>query len=88
MINLDSIFEEIEKQNTFTYENLETENDKNQRIVNIVFSQLLPITDNMLGFQLHKNIIKEIISQFSNQYNIPSDLLQNIIKIVNEYSHT
>ena len=46
---------------------------------------MLPITDNMLGFQLHKNNIKEIITQFSNQYSIPSELLQNITKIVDEY---
>jgi hypothetical protein len=39
----------------------------------------------MLGFQLHKNTIKEIITQFSNQYSIPSELLENITKIVDEY---
>ena len=85
IIDLDSIFEEIEKQNTFNYENLETDIEKNQRIVNIVFSQLVPITDNMLGFQFDKNTIKEIITQFSNQYSIPTELLKNITKIVDEY---
>jgi hypothetical protein len=80
-----SINEEIEKQSNFSHSKKETEEDKSQRIANIVFSQLLPITDNMLGFKLDKNKIKEIITVFSNIYNIPEDLMYNVIKLVDDH---
>ncbi len=41
----------------------------------------------MLGFKLEKDKIREIITVFANQYNIPQALLQNIIKIVDEYEY-
>jgi hypothetical protein len=50
-----------------------------------VFSQLLPITDNMLEFLVDKENIKEIITVFANQYGIQDELFQNIIKIVDDY---
>jgi len=33
---------------------------------------------------LEKNKIKEIITVFANQYGIPEELFQNIIKIVDD----
>jgi hypothetical protein len=77
-----SIFEEIEKQNSFDFS--ESEEDKNNRISNIVFSQLLPITDNMLSFEVDKEEIKSCILSFSKQYNIQEDLNNHLILMVDE----
>lgn len=79
---LDSIFEEIEKYNTTQSNTNESEQDKNNRIANIVFSQLLPTTDNMLGFQLDKEKVKEIIFGFANQYNISDELKFILMEVI------
>lgn len=79
-----SIFQEIERQNTMNSSDNESEEDKNTRISNIVFSQLLPITDNMLSFEVEKENIKEVILAFSKQYCIPNELNQHLITMVEE----
>jgi hypothetical protein len=79
-----SIFQEIERQNSMENNNNETEEDKNTRISNIVFSQLLPITDNMLSFEVDKENIKEVIFAFSKQYGIPNELNDHLISMVEE----
>jgi hypothetical protein len=81
-----SIFEEIEKQNNFDFS--ESEEDKNNRISNIVFSQLLPITDNMLSFEVNKAEIKSCILSFSKQYNIPEELNAHLILMVDEKEYS
>jgi hypothetical protein len=86
LLTLDSIFEEIEKHNNFVGSN-ESDFDKNQRIVNTVFSQLYPICDNMLTFMLEKEKIKELISGFSKQYGLSQDLDDHLIKMVEDYKY-
>lgn len=81
-----SIYEEIEKQNNSDIS--ESEEDKNSRIANIVFSQLLPITDNMLSFEVNKDNIKSCIISFSKQYNIAEELNQHILTMVDEKEYT
>ena len=83
-----SIFEEIEKQNDSVSNANESEEEKNNRISNIVFSQLLPITDNMLCFEISKEKIKEIICGFAKQYSIPFDLNQHLISMVDDFVYT
>jgi hypothetical protein len=83
---IDSIYEEIEKQNKIMGNN-ENDHDKNQRIVNTVFSQLYPICDNMLTFMLEKEKIKELISGFSKQYSLGQELDDHLIKIIDDYPY-
>ena len=65
---LDTIFEEIEKQDW-------NESDaENERIISdVVFSQLLPIIENMLSFSIQRENIKEIVMTYSKQYNLPDE---------------
>ena len=77
-----SIYKEIEKQNKLDFS--ESEEEKNSRIANIVFSQLLPITDNMLSFEVNREEIKGSILSFSKQYNICDDLNGHLIQMVDE----
>lgn len=51
---------------------------------NIIFSQLIPITDNMLEF-LDKNDVKNIINSFSKQYSLHQDMDEQLKLIVDEY---
>lgn len=62
----------------------ETEKDKCYRINNIVFCQLLPVADNMITFEVDKDIITNIINGFSKQYNLPEDLNNHLAKIVED----
>jgi hypothetical protein len=83
---LDSIYEEIEKQNKMMGTN-ESDSEKNQRIINTVFSQLYPICDNMLTFLLEKEKIKELISGFSKQYGLGKELDDHLIKIIDDCNY-
>ena len=63
---------------------IESDDEKNARISNIVFSQLLPITDNMLEFQVDKEKLKEMIVTFSKQYVVDEMLTSQILKIIDD----
>jgi hypothetical protein len=62
----------------------ETEKEKSYRINNIVFCQLLPVADNMISFEVNKRIIKNVISGFAKQYNLPEDLNNHLTRIVED----
>ena len=49
---------------------------------NIVFAQLLPITDNMIDFGLDINIVERIIVPFINQYKIGPELAITITSVI------
>ena len=49
---------------------------------NIVFAQLLPITDNMIDFGLDINIVEGIILPFINQYKIGPELAVTITSVI------
>ena len=49
---------------------------------NIVFAQLLPITDNMIDFGLDINIVEGIILPFINQYKIGPELAITITSVI------
>jgi hypothetical protein len=83
--NIDSIFEEIEKHNC-EEGNEESELEKCNRMENIVFSQLLPIANNMLEF-LDKEDIKVAIEGFSRQYNLSKELIDQLKIIIDDYQN-
>ena len=64
-------------------DNVEDE-DIQTKYSNIVFTQLVPITNNMLDFGLEINIIENIILTLIEKYNINKDLAGTIIDIINE----
>ena len=64
-------------------DNVEDE-DIQTKYSNIVFTQLVPITNNMLDFGLEINIIENIILPLIEKYNINKDLAGTIIAIINE----
>lgn len=56
----------------------ESGRDYKLKLSNIVFSQLVPITDNMLGFNFPKNEITKILESVLNKYPI-NDKQRNVI---------
>lgn len=51
---------------------------------NIVFSQLIPITDNMIEFGVGKEMVKEIIDPFIEKYSISKPYEEMIYEIMNK----
>ena len=49
---------------------------------NIVFAQLLPMTDNMIDFGLDINIVEGIILPFINKYKISQELAVTITAVI------
>lgn len=61
--------------------------DSNQfHLNNLVFSQLLPLSDNMLEFGLSQDRIKEIISPVVEQYHLDKELEDSIYGVLNRPS--
>jgi hypothetical protein len=63
---------------------IENEEQKQTRISNIAFSQVLPYSNNMLDFQIDKKIIFEVVNSFVKKYNINKDLEEAIVMNVKE----
>lgn len=51
---------------------------------NIVFSQLLPYTNNMVEFNIEKSKIKELIDHFATKFDLDENYKQIIIQNVDE----
>jgi len=58
--------------------------DIESRYSNIVFSQLVPITNNMIDFGLDINIIENIILPLIEKYHIDKDLAGTVISLIND----
>ena len=58
--------------------------DIESRYSNIVFSQLVPITNNMIDFGLDINIIENIILPLIEKYHIDKDLAETVITLIND----
>ena len=54
------------------------ENEKNNKIKIIVFSKLLTLIHNMIQFKINKEIIEEILNDFSKKYYLTDDEINNI----------
>ena len=64
---------------------INTENNKEneEKYSNIVFAQLLPITNNMIEFGLDVNIVEEIIVPIIQQYKISPELSEVVMTTIN-----
>ena len=56
--------------------------DNYSNIGNIVFSQLLPLTDNMVDFGLDLNIVEEIVVPLIKQYKISPELAETVLSMI------
>ena len=57
--------------------------EKEEKYSNIVFAQLVPITDNMIEFGLDINIVEEIILPIIKQYKISTEFAEVVISTIN-----
>ena len=67
-----SIKKELEKSEQTNKETIskETEIEKKERISNVCFSHMLPLTNNMIEFYFKKDIIKKTVDLFVKKYDI------------------
>ena len=61
----------------------DSQKESDEMYANIVFSQLVPISDNMIEFGLNRKMIKEIIKPIIKHYNIS----ENSIAIIDDVIH-
>jgi hypothetical protein len=59
------------------------DHDIEESYSNIVFAQLIPMTDNMIDFGLDINIIENIILPLIEKYHIDKDLAETVITLIN-----
>jgi len=76
-----SVIEEINLQSLGIPNNLEEENDKNN---NIVFSQLLSLSYQILIFIKEKDKIKDLILKFIKVYQLPEQFSNQLLKTIEE----
>ena len=62
-------------------ENVKDE-DITERYSNIVFSQLVPITNNMIDFGLDKSVVESIVLPIIKKYNINDELATTIFSVI------
>ena len=53
------------------------------KLENIVFSQIFPMSNNMIDFGLDINAVKDIILPFIEQYKLPDDQKEIILSEIN-----
>ena len=75
-----------EANNLKNSDKLKDESTSHFHLSNLVFSQLLPLSDNMLEFGLREEKIKEIIAPFIKQYNLDKALEESIYGVLNRPS--
>ena len=86
-----SIIEEMHNQKNFNRYSKEDYNDKKKRINNIVKFKITSYLYNMIQFNVKKNFINEIISEFKSYYDLEKDIIDgfyNIIDNNNENKNT
>ena len=57
--------------------------ESEEKYSNIVFSQLFPITNNMIEFGLDANIVEEIVVPLIDQYKISPELAETVLATIN-----
>ena len=65
----------------------ETDEEKKKRISNIAFSQVLPYSNNMLDFQMDRDIILGVVNTFIERYEIEKELAEPIVSNVKERAY-
>ena len=80
-----SIEKEIAQNKETDSKNGENLNNKEyeEKCKNIVFSQLFPITNNMIDFGLDINIVEEIVVPLIDQYKISPELAEAVLSTIN-----
>ena len=85
------IIDEMHNQKNFNRYSKEDFIDKKKRINNIVKFQLNSYLFNMMQFEIKKNFMIEIISEFKNYYDLDNEIVEgfnNIIDNNNENKNT
>jgi hypothetical protein len=75
-----NISKEADKKNGIKYLN---DKEKEEKMSNIVFSQLIPISDNMIEFGLDVNVVEEIILPLIKKYKISPEFSEIVLSTIN-----
>ena len=78
-----SIIEEMHNQKNFNRYSKEDYNDKKKRINNIVKFQISSYLYNMIQFEVKKNFINDIISEFKSYYDLEQEIIDGFNNITN-----
>lgn len=81
-ILLYSISKEMVKSKKTDEDNIINENKLNEKISNIVFSQLLSIIDNMFDFDVDGDMIKKLIDPIIDSYKLNDNLKKTINDVI------
>ena len=63
--------------------NMINDKENEEKYSNIVFAQLVPMTDNMIEFGLDINIVEEIILPLIKKYKISEEFSEVVISVIN-----
>ena len=77
-----SIIDEMHNQKNFNRYSKEDFIDKKKRINNIVKFQLNSYLFNMMQFEIKKNFMIEIISEFKNYYDLDNEIVEGFNNII------
>ena len=77
-----SIIEEMHNQKNFNRYSKEDYNDKKKRINNIVKFKITSYLYNMIQFNVKKNFINDIISEFKSYYDLEKDIIDAFYNII------
>ena len=77
-----SIIEEMHNQKNFNRYSKEDFNEKKKRINNIVKFQVTSYLYNMIQFEVKKNFINDIITEFKNYYDLDKEIVDSFNNIV------
>ena len=77
-----SIIEEMHNQKNFNRYSKEDYNDKKKRINNIVKFKISSYLYNMIQFNVKKNCINDIISEFKSYYDLEKDIIDGFYNII------
>ena len=77
-----SIIEEMHNQKNFNRYSKEDYNDKKKRINNIVKFKITSYLYTMIQFNVKKNFINEIISEFKSYYDLEKDIIDGFYNII------
>ena len=77
-----SIIKEMHNQKNFNRYSKEDYNDKKKRINNIVKFKITSYLYNMIQFNVKKNFINDIISEFKSYYDLEKDIIDGFYNII------
>ena len=75
--------EESKKTDQINGKNSDNKKIDEEKFSNIVFAQLVPMTDNMIEFGLDINLVEQIILPLIQQYKISPEFSEVVISVIN-----